>query len=475
MIKYVLNQLKDNKYGMITVRVVIPKLEQNFKLSLKIKIPLNEWSKEVQLPKQAYNHMPVAELSGMSYATLSGKLMELKGLMSILEQKGNINQETVYECYKKVFDYDISQYIEESTPIQEIINNNQKGKPSLKEFIEQYIKEVEDGTRLRNRSTMKIQYSTIKGYYGVLNQIKAYEKKRHRIVDWDDMTFDFYDDFKQFFIEKNYSPNTIARNIRILKTMLYAAKDMHYTTRDDFMSKKWSADREDVDNIYIPSERIEEMANFDMSDYNEMKARAEKYAKDSVERDRVIHALRRDLYRKKLEEARDIFIMGCLTGQRVSDYKRINVSMIERIVGNDNFIHLVQEKTGKDVYVPYSPLMKKILMKYGGNLPKIYDQHLNEKIKVVGLLLGWTEDAGIYEHRGIFKTSSGKRFCDAIVTHTARRSFATNAYMAGIPLSAIMAVTGHSSEDMLKKYLKLDSKEKALLALQEFKKKKMFN
>ena len=118
---------------------------------------------------------------------------------------------------------------------------------------------------------------------------------------------------------------------------------------------------------------------------------------------------------------------------------------------------------------------KKILLKYGGNLPKIYDQHLNERIKVVGLLLGWIEDAGIYEHRGIFKTSSGKRFCDAIVTHTARRSFATNAYMAGVPLSAIMAVTGHSSEDMLKKYLKLDSKEKALLALQEFKKKRMFN
>ena len=44
----------------------------------------------------------------------------------------------------------------------------------------------------------------------------------------------------------------------------------------------------------------------------------------------------------------------------------------------------------------------------------------------------------------------------------------------GVPLSAIMAVTGHSSEDMLKKYLKLDSKEKALLALAEFKKTKSF-
>lgn len=70
--------------------------------------------------------------------------------------------------------------------MESVINNDKPaGKPSFKDFIEQYIKEVEDGTRLRNRSTMKIQYSTIKGYQGVLNQIKAYEKKRHRIVDWD--------------------------------------------------------------------------------------------------------------------------------------------------------------------------------------------------------------------------------------------------------------------------------------------------
>ena len=474
MIQYYLHPLRDKKHGNIYVRVNNRKYGLNFAISLKITLLISEWAKDIQLPRQIYNNMPVGELNGMSYASLSNKLMELKNMLSPLEANGKISQLVVLECFKRVFETDIMNTMEDCMA-DKINNYSQPRKPSLTEFIEQYTKEVEDGTRLLNRSTMKIQYSTIKGYYGVLNQIKAYEKKRHRIVDWDDMNFDFYDDFKQFFIEKNYSPNTIARNIRILKTMLYAAKDMHYTTRDDFMSKKWSADREDVDNIYISSARIEEMANFDMSDYYEMKSRAEKYAKDSKERDRLIHALRRDLYRQKLEEARDIFIMGCLTGQRVSDYKRINVTMIERIVGDDNFIHLVQEKTGKDVYVPYSPLMKKILLKYGGNLPKIYDQHLNERIKVVGLLLGWIEDAGIYEHRGIFKTSSGKRFCDAIVTHTARRSFATNAYMAGVPLSAIMAVTGHSSEDMLKKYLKLDSKEKALLALQEFKKKRMFN
>jgi integrase len=288
------------------------------------------------------------------------------------------------------------------------------------------------------------------------------------VVDWDDLTFDFYNDYKQFFIEKNYSPNTIARHIKNMKTMLYAAKALHLTTRDDFTSSRWSADKEEVDNIFIPEDRLCQMYEFDMSDYNQMKQRVEQFAKDEDEKKKVIHALKRDLYRQKLTEARDIFVMGCLVGQRVSDYKRISPDMIETIQGKRKFLHLVQVKTGKDVYIPYNDMIGSILKKYKNGLPKIYDQHLNDRIKVVGLLLGWTEPAGLMERRGLMEYPSKKRFCDAIVTHTARRTFATNAYRNGVPLSAIMAVTGHSSEEMLRRYLKLSTKERALLAAEAF-------
>ena len=167
-----------------------------------------------------------------------------------------------------------------------------------------------------------------------------------------------------------------------MKTMLYAARDLHLTTRDDFMSRQWSADREDVENIYITEERLKELYEFDMSDYQTMKQRAERYAKDDEEKKRVIHALKRDLYRQKLTEARDIFVLGCLTGQRVSDYKRISTDMIETIQGDRKFLHLVQVKTEKDVYVPYNNIIGKILRKYKGQLPTIYDQHLNDRIRL---------------------------------------------------------------------------------------------
>lgn len=36
--------------------------------------------------------------------------------------------------------------------------------------------------------------------------------------------------------------------------------------------------------------------------------------------------------------------------------------------------------------------------------------------------------------------------CDMVTSHTARRSFATNAYRAGIPSLSIMQITGHTTE-----------------------------
>lgn len=461
MIQFELRQT--GAVGTLSVRIVYRPAKINNRISLHLKMKVKDWVQASQLPKNIYDTRPVMELGGMTYAQLTEKLQKIKKALSALEESKIITVDNSRTVITEILNEELMK--DASTPIQP-----QQTKPTFINFVDQYIKECESGDRLKKKSTSKIKAGSLKSYKGLLAQLEAYQNSRHMIVDWDDINFDFYNDYKHFLVEKSYSPNTIARHIKDMKTILYAAKDMHYTTRDDFMSKKWSADREDVDNVYINHQRLMEMAAFDMSDYKTMKERAKIYAKDKEERDSLIHALKRDIYRQRLSEARDIFLMGCLTGQRVSDYKRINKEMIETIVGSDKFLHIKQEKTGKDVYIPYTDEMEAILRRYNGALPKVYDQHLNERIKVVGLLLGWIEPAGLEEHRGLLKFTSDKRFCDAIKTHTARRSFATNAYKDGVPLSAIMAVTGHSSEEMLKRYLKLGSKERAILAAEEFKK-----
>lgn len=82
-------------------------------------------------------------------------------------------------------------------------------------------------------------------------------------------------------------------------------------------------------------------------------------------------------------------------------------------------------------------------------------------------MLGWTEIVEMDEQRGSMEYTAKRRFCDLIKTHTARRSFATNMYRAGASLSSIMAITGHSSEEQLRVYLKLTDEEKAIEARKE--------
>lgn len=456
---------KYGKTGLVSLSVRIKDKQHDNAVALSVSVDPLRWQLIEQTIKQAREAQKRGATIFMDDA-LTSKLWSLLKELTIRQKAGTLTEKAVNDTVREILHQEEVQEIERSDERKQA--QKQADKPTFTEFVRQYIADCEAGTRLKQKSTRKVMPGTLKNYKGFLAQMEEYQKSRHCVVDWDDFTLDFYNDYKQFFIEKNYSPNTIARHIKNMKTFLYAAKALHLTTRDDFTSAQWSADREDVDNIYIPTERLMQMADFDMSSYSEMKDRAARYAKDAKERDELTHALKRDLYRRKLSEARDIFVLGCLTGQRVSDYKRISRDMIETIVGERKFLHVVQVKTGKDVYVPYTPLIGKILDRYDGDLPKIYDQHLNERIKVVGLLLGWVEPAGLHERRGLLQYPSKKRFCDAIMTHTARRSFATNAYKNGVPLSAIMAVTGHSSEEMLKRYLKLNTKERAMLAAVEF-------
>jgi integrase len=52
-----------------------------------------------------------------------------------------------------------------------------------------------------------------------------------------------------------------------------------------------------------------------------------------------------------------------------------------------------------------------------------------------------------------------KRKCDLVHTHTARRTGATLMYLSGMDIYDIMKITGHSTPQTLKKYIKADKLE----------------
>lgn len=448
----------------------------NKTIALGITLSAQDWGSIETMLKNA----EAAQKMGSTIAlrdSLAIKLWDIKTEIDYMIDAGIASVEAAKNTVRHILNPDIINKVESLHEEQRKREAEEK-RVTLMQWIETFIHQCETGERLKRKSARTITEGTIKSYKGTQAQLKAYQEKRHKLIDFDDITLDFYDDWRRFFLQKTdkrgnprpYSPNTIGRHVKNLKIFLYAAKDMKLTDNTEFESSRFVADSQDVENVYLTDDRVQQMYETDFEDPKTIE-RLMKMAPDDEER----RAMKDQLTRrtpKVLNEAKDIFTVGCLTGQRVSDYKRINESMYRTLSDGNDYIYLQQEKTDKWIYIPLDLRVRAILAKYQGKLPHIYDQDLNERVKVIGRLLGWRENAGIMELKGNLQVPTQKKFYECIKTHTARRTFATNAYKHKISLSSIMIITGHSSDRMLKKYLKLDTEERAILAAAEFAKAK---
>lgn len=141
------------------------------------------------------------------------------------------------------------------------------------------------------------------------------------------------------------------------------------------------------------------------------------------------------------------FLIGCLTGARHSDYIRFTQDNII----DDNLKYL-SIKTHTDTSVPLAPYAKSLIvenMELGYNNAVISDSYFNRSIRRMFRNMGLNSKVSIYYH-GRFRTDEKWRF---ISSHTARRSFATNLYKAGVDIYTISRLCGHSSVEMTKKYI----------------------
>ncbi len=157
--------------------------------------------------------------------------------------------------------------------------------------------------------------------------------------------------------------------------------------------------------------------------------------------------------------ARDWFLFNCYTGLRWSDLKRIISANIK-----DDILTIRTQKTNIKVDIPLHWLVREIVEKHNGTLPKLKSQQAYGKIlKRICKKSGINGVELVERHEGLnFVRKTFERW-QMVSAHTARRTFATNAYLAGIPVARIMKLTGHKSESSFFKYIVIDGKENAQL------------
>src|SRR5699024_6978151 len=122
-----------------------------------------------------------------------------------------------------------------------------------------------------------------------------------------------------------------------------------------------------------------------------------------------------------LDRVKDVFVFGCLTGQRYGNYSKITKNDIvgDRILVSDD------KDSTKILNIPLLEPARAILEKYDYNLPVISNQKFNKYIKKAFKKLGYDSMTKRIRRVGRKPVEENYPFYKRISSHTARRTFIT--------------------------------------------------
>lgn len=308
---------------------------------------------------------------------------------------------------------------------------NETPTQELFRVIEQYITDSENGTR-KNHDGEKLAFRSIQRYRTVQARLLEFSNIYDRELSLITIDEVFHNDYVEWLEKvKNLAKNTIWKDVTTIKSIMNYLLEEGMIKALPYRTKKFKAVEEDSDSIYLTMSELEKIEGLDLSN------------------------------NLRLERVRDFFIVGCYTGLRYSDLSKVNKYSFLKDEDGTEFIQLIQEKTGDPVTVPVLHVVKQIFEKYDYQLPSISNQKVNDYIKEVCQLAEINETVSKAITRGGQKIITKYEKWQLVTDHTARRSFATNAFKRGVSTLVIMAITGHKTEKSFMKYIKLDGIEKA--------------
>lgn len=243
------------------------------------------------------------------------------------------------------------------------------------------------------------------------------------------MTSEFLDDFIIYLEDQGLRHNTIVGYILKIQSLIRRASQYNYA----------------VDNTYDEIDLKCEPTNAVFLSMNEI-TRIYYYKFEKQDK------------RKAKERIRDMFVLGCLTALRYSDYSRLTSQNLI-----NGYIMIRTKKTNVDVKVPAHDYVKEIFEKYNGCVPGgLCIQYFNKYLKVIMKEIG-LNDAITYSYtKGGKLVTVTKEKWELISSHTARRSAATNMYLTGrMKTLEIMKLTGHRTEQNFFRYIRLTGDDTA--------------
>lgn len=362
----------------------------------------------------------------------------------------------VYETVKSVNPSEISRTTiiatkkEQAEINAELIRELQEARrPNVLEYIRRRIEGMENGDIKRKGNNYK--KGTLHAYKVSQTVLEAFAKTHP--FNWEDIDEQLIDKYVQNQEELGYMKKSINKHLASLSAMLNAAFKDGYQFKTSVLSHfpKLNVTRDDkVEEIYLTEAELQALYEMPLED-------------------------------KSDDIARDIFLVGCYTSQRYSDYSRIRKSDVSFHDGI-GIVTLIQQKTDTEVSIPVlNDNLIRVFEKYDYELPFINNSTLNRKIKDVIKRLSESVpslreeiptrlrlDQSKMESEGrvAFKRNNRGEVLipkyDLVTSHTARRTGITLMYLSRIlDTHEMMSISGHKTESVFHDYIKLSGIELA--------------
>lgn len=273
-------------------------------------------------------------------------------------------------------------------------------------------------TFIKHQTDVKrLEPNTIRQYEGTKKKIEEFETFISCRLTFEMIDGNFIDAFCSYmYNEKNYSHNSLGGKVKHLKSYMNFLLSKEITTNQKFKNFKKPSNETTI--FALSQEQLDTLFYLDLSG------------------------------EKRLEKARDLFVLGCSTGLRYSDYSAIKPGNIK-----DDCIVISTEKMDRQVKVPLNDYSRAIIAKYPNGLPTMSNVNLNKFLKEIGIRAKFFDEYEVTTYKSGLKQKHFRPGYMMLTSHCARRTFATQSLQRGMQMAFVMRVTGHKDLRSFMRYV----------------------
>lgn len=271
-------------------------------------------------------------------------------------------------------------------------------------------------------------------YRNMKEHLLEFQAYRGKPITFESLNLTFYEEFVDFLMYEyvqrrrkeqivGLKVNTVGKTVKQFRTFLRNRIRKGIIPPIDMDG--WKILEEEVDAVYLTWAEIKKVYEVDLTKH------------------------------PHLIDYRNDFVLGCMTGLRFSDFSKL---LKEDLRGD--MLYKKQQKSDHWVVIPLRPEAREILQhRFNKNIPPPTNAEFNRHIKNLAKLAGISENIKHSHKKGNKDIIEVKPKYAWITSHTCRRSFCTNEFLAGTPVELIMKISGHKSVKDFYKYIRVTPEE----------------